>query len=408
MHSIYTLRHQQDTASALPTTDYRLLAILLLAVVYAQTGLAQEQWLQYRYSQDARSILPSQYKNLQLNTKAPADVDLPKFTAEPLFTKWTTPMRKQGFLWIALDRTTELGPYDRVYIDSNGNGSLADETPVSTYRKESKRAYFKPAKLIFEIEDGPVTYHLGLQYYSGSSQQHQLICWGAGWYEGKVTVDAQSLFCRLLDFNSNGTFDDRSDTPNQADHITLGEDSQAPDLIVGKYISVSGGLYNLEIAQDGAFVKLNPAQDIVYGRASMPETISSLDVFGSNGHFIQEPQNRTVRLPVGTYRIKSWAIERKHSDDSIWHMQGDGLTDQGGRFTVSADSPTTLRIGEPIISSLTMDRRSSAGHSFGSQLRGRSGEQITLTRNSRRPTAPKLHVVNKAGTYERNYQFEYG
>ncbi len=317
-------------------------------------------------------------------------------------------MREQGFLWIALDRTTELGPYDRAYIDSNGNGSLADETPVSTYRKESKRAYFKPAKLIFEIEDGPVTYHLGLQYSCYSSGQHHLAYWAAGWYEGKVTINDQSLFCRLVDNNANGTFNDRSDTADQGDLITLGKNDQSPSLTVGKYASLPDGLYSLEIAQDGAFVKLDPARDVTYGQVTMPKTISSLDVFGLNGHFIQQPENSTVRLPVGTYRIKSWAIERKHSDDSLWRMQGDGLTDRHGLFTVSADSPIPLRIGEPIISSLTMNRKSSTGHSFGSRLRGRSGEQITLTRNGRRPTAPKLHVVNQAGTYERNYQFEYG
>jgi len=53
-------------------------------------------------------------------------------------------------------------------------------------------------------------------------------------------------------------------------------------------------------------------------------------------------------------------------------------------------------------------RKSGSGYSFSQNLLGQLGERIELTRNGAQPPAPKLHVKNKDGTYDRTFSFEYG
>ncbi len=111
--------------------------ITLAGLVLATTALAQsEQWLEYHTSAEGRA-----YHQMELTTNPPPGVALPKLNAPPWFARWQTPMDPAGGRWLCLDRTRKSGPYDRLYIDSNGNGRLDDKTPVQA-RLDSYNAIF--------------------------------------------------------------------------------------------------------------------------------------------------------------------------------------------------------------------------------------------------------------------------
>jgi hypothetical protein len=88
----------------------------LLGVMTAATLLCamvpirgqDEQWLQYRSSQNAASIMPVLgTHDVRATAQRPVDVATPEFEDHlPLFAQWTTPLIKAGFLWPALDRST--------------------------------------------------------------------------------------------------------------------------------------------------------------------------------------------------------------------------------------------------------------------------------------------------------------
>src|ERR1035441_8364901 len=48
---------------------------------------------------------------------------------------------------------------------------------------------------------------------------------------------------------------------------------------------LDGQFYQIEVARDGAFVKLQKAENVVLGQVRVPETISEFVAFGENGHF---------------------------------------------------------------------------------------------------------------------------
>jgi len=296
---------------------------LLVSLVQAQ----DKQWLQYRSAREAAKTIGSvPGKYLSSTDKPPQGVELSKFECStPLFVRWLTPMVRAGGLWIGLDRSDTSKVYDRLFIDSNGDGNLKDETAVIAYRAEQQHAYFGPAKVIFEGKDGPITYHLNFRLCDHG--QRLLLVSPGGWYEGTVTVGQQKKRCMLIDYNANGTFDDKSFDSAQADRIRIGEEGNLESRCVGNYLEVGDLLYQLEVAKDGAYVKLAAAEDVNFGNIRLPESITEFAAGGENGLFILKPKKGTGSLPTGQYRIDHWAIERK--DDAGFNRWADYLHPRG-------------------------------------------------------------------------------
>jgi hypothetical protein len=385
--------------------------VLLLLTVQARA--ADEQWLQYHSArQVSLTGFSSNQKSLSLTTEKPAGVELPKFkSSSPLFTKWSSPMVKGGFLWVALDTTAKNGIYDSLYIDSNGNGRLDDETPVAAYRTSQPSTYFGPVKVGFQVEDGPVTYHLNFQYNGPSQASRRLLVSSAGWYEGNITVNGKPKNCVLFDYNSNGTFNDKSVDSAEADRIRIGQAGTQNTRFVGKYIEVDGKLYEPEISRDGAYIKLHEAKDVKYGNINLPANVVQLTAGGENGQFIVKIANKVGTLPVGQYRITEWTLERKDDKGVTWKIMGTpaGVTSPVSKliFEVAEAKETSISIGEPVLSDLTSTLRAGT-YNFSQSLKGQGGESITLSRSGARPPAPKLRIKNADGSYDKTFSFSYG
>jgi len=385
-----------------------LAAGISLFVLASVTGTQEEQWLQYHSSREAQQIVGDirVMTISKVTSEKPQGVELPDFKCgEPFFARWPTAMVPTGGLWIACDRKSKYGPHDLLYIDSNGNGSLADESALEPYRQDERRAIFGPVKVLFEGEDGPITYHLNVEFYTSRDRKYLHIK-AAGWYEGTITVAGAKKHCVLIDNNANGTFNDKSLRAYACDRIRIGKKDSQDTRYVGNFIEVDGVLYQPEIARDGAYIKLTKAEDVRFGDIQLPEMITEFTARGENGLFILEPEQGVAKLPVGKYRINHWEINRKDEKGSAWVLRGygSGETDD---FDVTLDRKAELSIGEPIICTLEASKRDST-YSFSQSLKGQLGERIELTRNGARPQAPKLHMKNKDGTYDRTFDFRYG
>jgi hypothetical protein len=380
-----------------------MLCLLLLPAlaVHAQ----EEQWLQYRHTREASEIT-GEYcsQTVKIIKTKPVDVSLPKFINEkPVFAKWNTPMVETGFVWIALDRTNASGRYNRLYVDTDCDGDLSDEKAVEPYRTSSSESYFGSVKLVFKGEDGPLTYHADMRYYSRENYQSFSVYSGC-WYEGTISISGKELYCMLVDKNANGAFNDAA--LGNADFISISKLKAQPKYrFAGTYFEWSKGLYNLEIAQDGAFVVFDKAQNVPMGMVQLPETITAFGVGGPLGQFDRVPKQGRVSLPVGAYRIEHWGISRKDKKGHTWLAEGRYFGSKG-KFKVTADKPYELTIGEPLISSLEVDR-DDRKYSINQSLVGFWGERISITRNNSRAKAPRLHIKNNA-EYDRTFNFEYG
>ncbi len=378
-----------------------------LVVLTAAAQAQQEQWLRYHSEREVSLIgAGSSWQVLQLSSERPSGVELPQFEGQDqLFAKWPTPMVRSGHLWISLESTHKYGLHNSLYIDSNGNGHLNDEKPVTPYRMDEYSAYFGPVKVIFEVEDGPAVYHLNLRFY-GYRDNRDLYVSSGGWYEGDITVGGVKKHCVLFDYNANGTFDDKSLEANRCDRVCIGEKDAQDTQFVGNYVQVDGVLYRPEIARDGAYIKLTKAEYVKFGNIRLPESMTEFSAGGKNGLSILKPEKGAGSLPVGKYRVERWAVERKDEKGTRWKLQGSRIGAQGA-FDITEDKETELSIGEPIVSTLEAQVREGT-HYFRHNLKGRHDERIELARNGARPRAPKLHIKSKDGTYDRTYSFQYG
>ena len=386
-----------------------ILGFLLVSSVSICAATAQdEQWLQYRSASEARQIIGDM--NYQFKEPAagkPEGVKLPELQAEqPLFLVWETPMAKSGKVWIIIDKSSKAGQYDRLYIDSNANGDLSDESAAEPSRRESYQSWFGPMKVVFEGEDGPITYHLDIQFYSRPDRSYCLLSPGC-WYEGPITVGGVKKQCVLIDYNVNGVFNDKSSDSGKCDRIRIGPQDSRDTRFVGNYIEVDDKLYRPEIAKDGAYIILKDASDVPYGTVRMAQNITGFSAGGENGLFNRKPENGTIKLPVGEYRIQSWTIARDDDKGSKWELQGQYPRGVAGVFTVAQDKEAQLTVGEPIYSDVTVNQSGEA-YVFSQNLRGRQGEPIQLLRNGSRPQPPKLRIRSRDGTYDRGLSFEYG
>lgn len=383
-------------------THIRLIAVVAITILTSLAPAQDVQWLQYRSVSEASSVIRD--IGLQMLSPAeekPAGVKLPAFTGSgQVFAKWSTPMVEAGYLWMAVDSTKKL------FIDSNGNGHLDDETGIDPYRSAQDAAYFGPVKVVFQGEDGPVTYHLNIEFYDRRDAR-RLYVRTAGWYEGTITLNGHKKQCMLIDYNANGAFNDRSVNFDQCDRVRIGDTDSQEARFVGNYIEADGTLYNCEVARDGAYVKFAKAEGVKVGTVRLPESVTELAAGGENGLFIRKPEKGQCTLPVGKYRIEHWTIQRQDDKDAEWKLQGAYFGD-AGLFDVNEAQAAELSIGEPIICALQADQREPGNYYFRQELKGKLGERIELTRNNARPQPPKVHIKSKDGEYDRTFTFEYG
>jgi hypothetical protein len=377
------------------------LKLILTSMLLAGTAIAQpEQWLEYHTSNDGRA-----YHQLKLTTNAPPGMALPKLNARPWFARWETPMDPAGGRWLCLDRTRKSGPYDRLYLDTTGNGRLDDKTPIKA-RLDSYNATFPATPVVFKGEDGPVTYHLLFRFYQYEKSPAQLLVSSAGWYEGTVNFDGIKKRLQLIDGNVNGTFNDRESNPHASDRVRVDGD-KAGERYLGRMLEVDGKFFRIEAARDGAFVKLEKAENVALGPVRVPETISEFAAFGENGHFVRKPANGEFTLPTGKYRMVEWTINRKDDKGAPWTLSGYNFPDAAG-FEVVAGKTAGLEIGEPVQGVLKTTDASNRMVQFNLSFEGRQKETIQILRDNQRPRGPKLMLANADGTLCYTNSFEFG
>jgi len=377
-------------------------AVLSVFVITSMAGAQDEQWLQYHSERETDRIV-GDMTLARPRSVSGKPVQLPQAKADnPYFAKWSTPMVDGGFLWMALDRSNENGPWDQLYIDSNTDGKLDDETATTAHRTERSSSYFGPVKVVFEIEDGPVSYHLNFRVYTSNNQIRQVYVYSGGWYEGEITVEGQKMYCMLIDYNANGTFNDASREPGGCDRIRIGKKGTRDTDYVGKYIEVDSTLFQAEIACDGAFIKLTKAEDVKFGNVRVPETITEFSAGGENGLFTRKPYKGLASLPVGKYRVNTWSIERTDDKGIKWQLQGRSSS-QGSDFEVTEEAESSLEIGEPVKASLQVSQKGD-NLEFEKSVRGSLSEYIDLIRSGRSTRDLwKMEGKNEEGTFAKLY-----
>jgi hypothetical protein len=391
------------------------------AVIAATASAADEQWLQYKVAEDLWQTQTDVNRiQLDLTTTAPEGVALPKFAgARQLYAKWPTPMAKGGFRWIALDLPTSDEVLCKAYMDTNGDGSLADEVGVD--QSPEGCGCTGPIKLTFDTPDGAVTYHLLLMHSAQSQagsgvsaaimktlpKTHVLFAASACLYEGDVTVEGKKYKCGLYDYNCNGTFDDIAADPSHADRIKITTDEAERLHAPGKYIQIGGKLYHPAPSRDGASVSFAAVGEVPTGRVIVPASVNQFALGGECGILYFDVKNGRADVPVGKYTLFRWQTDRRDRSGVEWKISGYDFP-RALRVDVAAGGQTQLDCGEPARARVGADR-TGEDWQIGVCLTGRLDETVKIAMgNGSAPPAPNLRIANADKSYNQTYRLEYG
>lgn len=433
---------------------------MILTVTAAQAQDVQR----LQYGTDAqleRSLGVYSEVRVRAEPSPPAGLTVPTFTgARPLFAKWMTPRVPAGHLWLALDQSAKDGAYDRLYVDTNADGSLADETPVAAEvpapvaaaavrvaeaaprvaeplpaapeaaaplmarpTVQTQAARFPTVKVLLPGKDGPTAYHLSITF---RSRVQQIITWTLGvpdrevlleelwlmprcWHEGTVTVGGHTYTCRLADANVNGTFDDVSADEGQADFILIDGDDMMPLIrTTGRYIQFGGALYHPHPARDGTSIAFTPAKDVPMGTLRLDVPQAQVTVGGENGLLCLVATEGKVSAPAGKHRLAMWQIEKADDSGAAWRAEGCVIPNESSVLEVGEGKETPLAIGEPFTCKGTDTAQDRGTHILSLRLCGRSEEPVYLYRDRQQAAPPQVRISNADKTYDQAFTTAYG
>ena len=148
-------------------------------------------------------------------------------------------------------------------------------------------------------------------------------------------------------------------------------------------------------------------ENVACGSIVLPEAITQFAVNGPDGLVSVGLDGGIGKLPLGKYSIGTWQAEREDDQGVTWTLTGRQYSTEGS-FEVTEGGRINLDVGEPIIAEVHGNKIGPKFYAFSQSLQGRLDEQITLTRDGARPGAPNLRIMNKDGTYDRIFAFQYG
>jgi hypothetical protein len=241
----------------------------------------------------------------------------------------------------ALAPPPKVPQYTRLYFDLNHNGDLTDDTPIKAEADlealpagENIPIRFPRVDLTLDIDGAKQEYSFSLWGNVMTSPQISyawLSLRAAVCREGDITLEGKRHHVILLDFNSNGRFDDAieisksiSDSdaqlyPEQGD-ILLIDPTDAGDSpfdiaspyrhYVSKLLNLDGRFYQLKVSPRGDKLTLSPVK-LALGRVTNPNGAFNAVVYGDQGFLkISGSPGAPATLPEGQWKLAAYKLIR--------------------------------------------------------------------------------------------------
>ena len=367
--------------------------------------------------------------------------------------------------------------YDRLHFDKNRNGDLTDDEVIkatSTGSREwNQGVYTEFAPLTLSIKAGGSEYDYSFKvttevYGSGEQKWCQASLQSVVYREGEITLDGKKRPVYLLDFNSNGRFDDlytvnreiqSNDNrvwPSDGDILLIDPSMKSAEinwydptvndsrLYVSKIITINNKFHDLTISPTGDKLTIEPSKAAV-GYVKNSKADFRAMVYNDAGILrIGGAKGAPIPLPEGQWRLLSYTIdltvtsqpatkpaektERKgglfrrlfssvvgSGGDSIDMPQPTMVSAAGNRdykpVTVKKGETIELPFGPPYKPAVRVEewRRSKDRAELSMVLTGSAGEICTDLRvKGDRPDAPTFAIVAGDGEIVERGKFEYG
>ena len=352
--------------------------------------------------------------------------------------------------------------FTRLYFDRNNNGDLTDDevieaTPLRAgYSSSRTQSTFPTVELTIDVDGKKLDYAFTFSVYSYASSSYAYAYASlnsAAYREGEITLDGKKRRIVLIDYNSNGRFDDAAAvrTSNGTAYPTTGDTLYIdPQLArkqhqVGKLIGIDERFFDLKIDPSGETLSLEPSS-VPVGHVTNPNKGFSAVVYGDQGMLQIAPDDSgKAPLPAGDWKLLSYTIsqaeapkpapkaEKKAEETSLLNVLTNALT-AVAVTTTSSSSPKLSYVSarasgdfkpikvvegktaellfgppfKPVVSASTI-RPGQTTISLSMSLVGGGGEVCSSLRvNGSQPAAPEFTISTKDGEEVAAGKFKYG
>jgi hypothetical protein len=368
--------------------------------------------------------------------------------------------------------------YARLFFDANHNGDLTDDEVVEAERVRQRNAWaesmvyrlaysdFPRVKVAIEADGTKLVYAFSFSVRSQTTSEFSYASAAlsaAAYREGEITLEGKKRQIVLLDFNSNGRFDDmltlRDDvrsssgkvSPSYGDILLLDPaasrsggflnpyDVTTSDgrYQVGEIVGIDGRFYDLKITPAGDKLSLTPSSAPM-GKVSNPNDGFRAVVYGDRGVLkITGGKSQPATLPEGKWKLLSYTIDRTIHEEKEEEKEEEKAKEQtfpfslGGlisrpRYTMvsaqaAGDGPAVeVREGKtvkfpfgppykPVVESSRGISGDADQVSLALSLVGTGGEICTnLVVDGGRPEKPEFTITTPDGKEVDTGKFEYG
>lgn len=300
-----------------------------------------------------------------------------------------------------------------LYVDTNADLGLADETPVHVVSTENAWMYFGIADVAGNAQTrGDIRFRVWARR-TGSDSLLRLA--PAGACVGSLTFEDGQRGVALVDRDYNGRFDDAPTSWHEkqasntlCDYLVVshlgdpsfehGADETAP---IGSLVRISGSYYRVSAEPDGSSVTLEPTTPAT-GRLDAGDVSVHLWVASRENFFLLSDADRlpdgTWELPVGDYWINRIAYQRRDHDGTrwlLWHVPVQML-DEVKPFKIIEGKLLKLPLGGPI-SIRTNAVLKARTITVTAELLGQGGELYSVSAPDTAGWKPTAAVVDEKG-----------
>ncbi|MBM4090006.1 MAG: hypothetical protein FJ276_11395 [Planctomycetes bacterium] len=360
--------------------------------------------------------------------------------------------------------------FTRLYFDVNGNGDLTDEKVIEANAAPnanfmSNHASFPAVEVEIDLNGTKFTYAFTMNVYAYVNPSYSyanVSLMAATYLEGEMAIADKKYRIAVVDYNSNGRFDDVSGIDNNVsygdgsvypsigDMLFLIDPEASPNTVmnpydpttndiqhyVGKLVNHGGRFFDLSIAPSGDKLTLEPSSTAVGFVTNSNKGYQAI-MYGEKGFLkIAGDDLGKASLPEGEWRLAAYSIRRtgepakEQKPDStmlgtLARAVGGSSSDaaraaysmvsaRGQRdcppVVVRKDETVELPFGAPFRPVVTA--RYPAGEktaALSMTLFGAGGEVCSsLMVNGGRPAKPTFKITTEDGTEVASGAFEYG
>lgn len=329
----------------------------------------------------------------------------------------------------------DLGKEQKLYVDTNMDGDLSNEEPLTTGKTAPRRSMVEilsgsgrssssgPARfgpITVSLADGAYPVEFSVEVMHQSSQFSYGYLRAAAYRSGEVEMGGRSYEVNIVDASFDGRYDTALNVKdpfgadwigvdlNRNGNMQLAMSGPSEVIPLPRMIQAGDAYYGLKVAPDGSSIDVAVVQP-EFGAIELQGKDLNVTFWADSGCHVLSSAPEPQRVPAGSYRTMGVLLKRKDDKGATWSCETGSALGRISELQVVAGETLTVAAGEPLLPVVSVTGGRGVAY-LGFSLVGQAGEEYAAgaERNGRMQNAPTFKVLAEDGKVLLSAAFEYG